>query len=292
MTDRRRLNPPPGGTSAPIFTRHSTSKPSRTRDPSSPRQIFLRTGLVPSASGSAYYELAPTAASPSFATTSSNLKLTVTVHGPRPLPRQTPYSSTMLLNTHVKFAPFATKVRRGYVRDAVERDLGAHLETALRGVILAERFPKSACDVVVTVLEGEDEEDGRGGVGGVGVMGVLAGCITAASAALVDAGIDCVDLVAGGVAGLAKGEMVVDPCSSEHEGLDAAVVVGYLQSRDEITELWVKGNVGKNPEALVDKAVETAQLSRVVLAAALRESVEQKLQDASEEANGASKEPV
>lgn len=198
----------------------------------------------------------------------------------------------MLLNTHVKFAPFATKVRRGYVRDAVERDLGAHLETALRGVILAERFPKSACDVVVTVLEGEDEEEGRGGVGGVGVMGVLAGCITAASAALVDAGIDCVDLVAGGVAGLAKGELVVDPCSSEHEGLEAAVVLGYLQSRDEITELWVKGNVGKNPEALVDKAVEAGQLSRVVLAAALREAVEQKLQDGPEEANSASKEPV
>ncbi|PNS18674.1 hypothetical protein CAC42_5213 [Sphaceloma murrayae] len=291
MTDRRRLNPPPGGTSAPVFFSVAAPKPKRTRPTSSPRKIFLRTGLVPSASGSAYYETAPSDPPTSFSSPSSSLKLTVTVHGPRPLPRQTPYSSTMILNTHVKFAPFATKVRRGHIRDAAERDLGAHLETALRGVILAERFPKSACDVVVTVLEGEDEGQATTGIGGVGHMGVLAGCITAASAALVDAGIDCIDLVAGGVAAMVDGETVVDPCAADHERVQAAAVVGYLQSRDEVTELWMKGNMGSSPENLVDKAVEAAQLSRIVLAATLREAVAQKLQDASQEANGASQGP-
>ncbi|KAF2226749.1 3' exoribonuclease family, domain 1-domain-containing protein [Elsinoe ampelina] len=286
MTDRRRLNPPAGGTSAPLFAKSPDPTPSRTRPPSQPRRIFLQTGLVPSASGSAYYETSPSASSDSFSSATSSLKLTVTVHGPRPLPRQTPYSPTLLLNTHVKFAPFATRVRRGYVRDAVERDLGAHLETALRGVILAERFPKSACDVVVTILEGEEQGEGKTGVGGVGLMSVLAGAITASSAALVDAGIDCVDLVSGGVAGRVKGELVVDPVQGEHEGVEAVGVVGYLQSRDEVTELWVKGDVGADPTALVDKAVEAAQMSRVVLAATLRNAVERKLKESAQEANG------
>ncbi|KAG8628090.1 hypothetical protein KVT40_003963 [Elsinoe batatas] len=286
MTDRRRLNPPAGGTSAPLFAKLTEPTPSRARPSSQPRRIFLQTGLVPSASGSAYYETSPSASGDSFSSATSSLKLTVTVHGPRPLPRQTPYSPTLLLNTHVKFAPFATRVRRGYVRDAVERDLGAHLEMALRGVILAERFPKSACDVVVTILEGEEEGEGKGGVGGVGLMGVLAGAITASSAALVDAGIDCVDLVSGGVAGRVKGDLVVDPVQGEHDGIEAVGVVGYLQSRDEVTELWVKGDVGADPTALVDKAVEAAQMSQIVLAATLREAVERKLKESAQDANG------
>ena len=288
MNDRRRLNPPPGGTAPPIFEASDVLiRPSRTRAANEVRKLFLRTGLVPSASGSAYLELAPTSQDSKLViATSSNVKLTVTVHGPRPLPRNTPFSSTLLLNTHVKFAPFASRIRRGYVRDSVERDLAAHLETALRGVILAERFPKSAVDVIVTVLEGEDDSfwaDGqKGTLGGVGVMTVLAGCITASSAALVDAGIDCVDLVTGGVAAVAETDPILDPTPSEHTELKAACVLGYLQSRDEITELWTKGNIGPDQTALIDRAVEAAQLSRIVLAATLKESAEAKLQGACE----------
>lgn len=157
-----------------------------------------------------------------------------------------------------------------------------HLETALRGVIIGERWPKSGCEVVITVLEGE--EDGWWGdrqrgtkSGGWGMMSVLAGCITVASAALVDAGIDCVDLVSGGVAALTQesaegnGGMVLDPCPSEHE-MRAACVVGYLQSRDEVTEMWMKGDAGAESEALVDQAVKAATMTRSVLAEAVKEA--------------------
>ncbi len=94
------------------------------------------------------------------------------------------------------------------------------LETALRGVIIADRWPKSGVDVIVSVIEGDqdrgsphdqDEE-------AWGMMNVLSNCATVASAALTDAGIDCVDTVAGGVAALVSsggGEdeptIVVDP---------------------------------------------------------------------------------
>jgi len=174
------------------------------------------------------------------------------------------------------------------VRDASERDLGVHLETALRGVVIGERWPKSAADVVITVLEGEEDgwhgigkESEGGRSGGWGSMSVLAGCVTAASAALVDAGIDCVDMVSGGVAALVGGqdggqdEIVVDPTPAEHE-IKAACLVAYLQSRDEITEMWMKGEAGTELEDLIEQAVKSATLSRSVLVDTVKEAASAK----------------
>ncbi|KAI6878827.1 exoribonuclease family protein [Hortaea werneckii] len=299
QADRRRLNPPAGGTAPPIFATPpkptTLSRPKRSRKADEHRKLFLRTGIVPSASGSAYYEIPPQQPQdqqPSESTLvpqRSSLKITCTVHGPRPLPRNAQFSPNLLLSTHVKYAPFATRNRRGYVRDSSERDLGAHLDTALRGVIIGERWPKSGVEVVITVLEGEEDgwwgdEAGRQD-GGWGMMGVLAGCITVASAALVDAGIDCVDVISGGVAAVVQDaeengerQLVLDPCPAEHGKLRAACVVGYLQSRDELTECWIKGDAGVEVESLVDEAVKAASLSRTVLVEAIKESVQMKIQ--------------
>lgn len=294
QADRRRINAPAGGTAPPIFINENIVKqPARSRQPDEHRKIFLRTGIVPSASGSAYFEIPPQGpsqtANGSLVAAASSLKLTCTIHGPRPLPRNAAFSPNLLLTTHIKFAPFATRQRRGYVRDASERDLGAHLETALRGVVIGERWPKSGCEVVITVLEGE--EDGEKG-GGWGMMSVLAGCVTVASAALMDAGIDCVDLVSGGVAAVVRDEkqhlsmgIVLDPSPLEHE-IKAACVVGYLQSWDEITEMWMKGDAGGDAEALVDAAVKAATMTRTVLVEAVKEAVELKIGQSAELVNG------
>jgi len=311
QADRRRINGPPAGTVPPIFAASKKVKieqPSRHRRPDEHRKIFLQTGVVPSASGSAYYEIPPHLPPNNaiLVPAQSSLKITCTVHGPRPLPRNAAFSPNLLLTTHVKFAPFATRHRRGYVRDAAERDLGVHLETALRGVLIGERWPKSGVEIVVTVLEGEEDGwwgrgRGDGGGSGWGMMGVLAGCVSVASAALVDAGIDCVDLVSGGVAALVRedeggdgrgrdgeaAQMVLDPAPSEHD-VKAACVVAYLQSRDEITELWMKGDAGVQTETLIDEAVKAANLTRSVLAEAVKESVEIKMSKAleTEKVNG------
>jgi exosome complex component MTR3 len=307
---RRRLNAPAGGTTPPVFATPTEStpnpihRPKRTRKADEPRKIFLRTGVVPSASGSAYYEIPPSPPQQPtdlLVPSTSSLKITCSVHGPRPLPRNAAFSPNLLLTAHVNFAPFATRNRRAYVRDSSERDLGAHLETALRGVVIGERWPKSGVEVVVTVLEGEedgwwgDATTGTGGGGsGWGMMNVLAGCMTVASAALVDAGIDCVDLVSGGVAALAgrdgSKEVVLDPCPAEHENLQAGCVVGYLQSRDEVTEVWMKGDVGSEAERLVDEAVKAASLTRMVLVEAVKEAVQAKLPKLDELGGGAEKE--
>ncbi|TID25858.1 exoribonuclease family protein [Venturia nashicola] len=312
ISDRRRINGPSGGTAPPIFASTlvapeslQSQRPVRTRKQDELRKIFLKTGITPSASGSAYLELetpppkkkSKTSPTSNFLPPSSSLKISCSVHGPRPLARSAAYNSSLALTTHIKFAPFATRHRRGYVRDSTERDLGAHLETALRGVIIGERWPKSGVDVIITILEGEEDRwwgdelsggsTGVGGIGGWGMMSVLAGCITVSSAALVDAGIDCVDMISGGVAAIVgnpteskskdgEGNTILDPCPAEHVQVVAACVVGYLAQRDEITELWLKGGTGSSSAELVDKAVEAAVATRSVLVQAVEETAKRK----------------
>lgn len=284
-------------------------------------RTVLKTGLTPSASGSAYYEVETSRNSHphglSLQRSSSTIKLACTVHGPKPLPRSAPFTPHALLSTHVKFAPFAARERRGYLRDSSERDLSAHLETILGGAIIGDRWPKSGIEIVITILEGDQEatcneasaaattKSGR--FGDLGMMNILAGCINVASAAIADAGIDAVDLVAGGVSaivdpshqegylgrhhtmrreedGLGGATIVRDPSPIEHEGLLAACVVGYLSERDKLTGLWLThGFLDSRSgapisallhESLVDEAAASASEARLVLEAALKDSLE------------------
>jgi len=181
------------------------------------------------------------------------------------------------------------------LRDSSERDLGVHLETALRGVIIGDRWPKSGVEVIITILEGEEDQwwgDDRGRgqatAGEWGMMSVLSGCITVASAAIADAGIDCVDVASGGVAAVVREQgkstaLVLDPVPSEHQEILAAAIVAYLPARDEITDLWVKGDIGNQVvqsssyEELADNAVQAALGSHRVLVAALKETADMKL---------------
>ncbi|KAF2396552.1 hypothetical protein EJ06DRAFT_499774 [Trichodelitschia bisporula] len=307
MADRRRINGP-AGTAPPSYAINTSDleklRPSRNRRPEELRKIFLKTGVTPPASGSAYLELqSPTYDLPvkSVLPPASALKISCAVHGPKPLPRSAPYNPQLVLSTHVKFAPFATRHRRGYIRDSTERDLGAHLENALRGIVIGKRWPKSGVDVIITILEGEEDRwwgdevsggtTGLGVVGGWGMMNVLAGCITVASAALVDAGIDCVDLVCGGVAAILPSPdskdnqtqqsiTVLDPSPPEHPEIQAACVVGYSASRDEITELWLKGDSGAATEQLIDSAVAAAVATRAVMVEAMSETALSKFPEA------------
>ncbi|KAK0388730.1 hypothetical protein NLU13_4973 [Sarocladium strictum] len=279
MADRRRVNGPSGATVPPVYDEEVPSL-SRHREPNGIRAVYLKTGVTPSASGSAYLEIEAQDVS-----RISGMKLTCTVHGPRSLPRSAPFSPHMVLSTHVKYAPFATKHRRGYLRDASERDLSTHLETALRGAIIADRWPKSGVDVVVTIIEGEQARQTAVAEGSEewDMMNVLGGCVTVAAAAIADAGIDCVDTISGGVAALvsdgsdAEPRVVLDPVPSEHEKILAACCVAYLPTRDEITNLWLKGSVPSSNSglhsALISKAVHASRGVNYAVSQSLNEAV-------------------
>ncbi|PNP83678.1 hypothetical protein FNYG_03241 [Fusarium nygamai] len=280
MADRRRINGPGGITVAPVYEADEFAASTRTRAPNGIRSQYLQTGVTPSASGSAYLEIESQQDS-----SSKGMKLSCTVHGPRSLPRSAPFSPHMVLSTHVKYAPFATRQRRGYLRDSTERDLSTHLEAALRGALIADRWPKSGVDVVVTIIEGDQARQVAVEQGSEewDMMNVLSGCITVAAAALADAGIDCVDTVSGGVAALVSGvdndepTMVLDPVPSEHSQILAACCVAYLPSRDEITNLWLKGSLPSSDASLhrdlVARAVHASKGANLAVAASLKESV-------------------
>ncbi|KAK0627706.1 3' exoribonuclease family, domain 1-domain-containing protein [Immersiella caudata] len=286
MADRRRINGPAGATIPPIFDdgvdkKTASQKPTRSRPANAVRHTFLKTGVTPSASGSAYLEV-EVPGKPGV----SGLKLSCTVHGPRSLPRSSPFAPHIILTTHVKFAPFATKQRRGYLRDPTERDLGSHLETALRGAIIADRWPKSGVDIIVSIIEGDQDRETSKEQGDESwdMMNALSGCITVASAALADAGIDCVDTVAGGVAALVREEanngvakIVIDPVPSEHVKIEAACCVAYLPTRDEITNLWFKGDMPDDNMntymELVQQGIQASKFANRVLVQSISETV-------------------
>ncbi|KAF5979993.1 3' exoribonuclease [Fusarium coicis] len=263
MADKRRINGPGGITVAPVYEADEFAVSTRTRAPNGIRSQYLQTGVTPSASGSAYLEIESQQDSSSKA----------------------PFSPHMVLFTHVKYAPFATRQRRSYLRDSTERDLSTHLEAALRGALIADRWPKSGVDVVVTIIEGDQARQVAVEQGSEewDMMNVLSGCITVAAAALADAGIDCVDTVSGGVAALVSGMdndeplMVLDPVPSEHSQILAACCVAYLPSRDEITNLWLKGSLPSSDASLhrdlVARAIHASKGANLAVAASLKESV-------------------
>ncbi|KAI1466662.1 3' exoribonuclease family, domain 1-domain-containing protein [Daldinia caldariorum] len=282
MADRRRINGPVGQTIPPIYDAPREKIIAKRPGDNVVRKIFLKTGVTPSASGSAYLEIEdPFATRPS----GTSLKLTCTVHGPRALPRSAPFSPHIILSTHVKYAPFATRQRRSYLRDSSERDLGVHLETALRGAIIADRWPKSGVDIIVTIIEGDQNRDSPDYDRDEGwdMMNVLSGCITVASAAIADAGIDCVDTVAGGVAALAAQDeksqpsIVLDPDVASYHKIFAACCVAYLPTRDEVTNVWFKGQLPGADAMLYNKLVERSLVAcrnaNRVLIQALNETV-------------------
>ncbi|KAF4507023.1 hypothetical protein G6O67_005700 [Ophiocordyceps sinensis] len=270
MADRRRVHGPGGSSCIPSYDDDKDDLASRDRESETVRAVYLKTGVTPSASGSAYLEIEPARRS-GF----GGLKLTCTVHGPRSLPRSAPFSPHMVLSTHVKYAPFATAQSKCYVRDGSERDLNVHLETALHGALIADRWPKSGVDVLVTIIEGEmaSRAPADSGLEAVNTMNILSACINVAAAAIADAGIDCVDTISGGVAALVvdqfsdnKAVVVMDPVPSDHDTILAACCVAYLPARDEITNLWLKARLPSRDnnarERLVGWAVQASKAAR------------------------------
>ena len=141
-------------------------------------------------------------------------------------------------------------------------------------------------DIIISIIEADQDRETTKfqGDGSWDMMNALSGCITVASAALADAGIDCVDTVAGGVAALVRDagadsspRIVVDPISSEHEKILAACCVAYLPDRDEVTNLWFKGDLPASDmelyTQLVERGIQASRSANRVLVECLHETV-------------------
>jgi len=182
------------------------------------RQIFMKTGVISQASGSAYMEM-------------HNTKVICGVYGPRQSTKgQQEFSDVGKLVCDFKYATFScNNQRRGFAPDVEERENSMLMLQALEGAVRLDRFPKSAVEVFVLVIQ----NDG----------GALSAAITCASLALADAGIEMYDLVTACTACAIVHKVVLDPSAEEEKSQQAALLLARMPSLNEVTQILMVGEV-------------------------------------------------
>ncbi|WFD32326.1 3'-5'-exoribonuclease [Malassezia sp. CBS 17886] len=157
------------------IVRTTPSTRESTRGAMEPRPLYVQTGIVVNASGSALLE-------------SGHTKLVCAVHGPRQV-RGRQYAGNAELNVFFQMAPHSDVDRHKPGKDTELAGPAAHVRQALLPAVRLDLLPKSSIDVHVTVLDQDTS-----------LLGCAALAVTAASAALAEAGIELYGLVTGATA--------------------------------------------------------------------------------------------
>ncbi|CAG8627212.1 9654_t:CDS:2 [Ambispora leptoticha] len=234
--DRRRI-PGPETSVSPIIGRSEGAKEIPVLDKDDKRHdgrkaedirpIFLKTGLITQANGSAYIELCET-------------KIACAIYGPRQT-KLPAFSGKGNLNCDFKFASFSCAKRRSNHRDPQEKEFSQLLYEALAPSLRLDLLPKSTIDVYVSVIQND------------GTASCLAAAITCASMALTDAGIEMVDQVAACAASYINDEIFIDGDFFEEQRESGSIILSYMPSLNEITHIIQSGEVDV---AVTSQAVE------------------------------------
>ncbi|KAG5638365.1 hypothetical protein H0H81_000376 [Sphagnurus paluster] len=222
--DRRRINGPEES-HPPIFgaeelvhgSRWKAGQPRDSRKPEDIRRIFLKSGLIDQANGSAYIETERT-------------KIACAIYGPRQS-KNTSFNEKGKLNVEVKFTPFSCDRRRAPMRDAEDRSIAVAIHQALISSVRLELLPKSTIDVFLTVIEAD------------GIEGCIASGIVAASTALADGGIEMIGLVVSCAASVVGSETWLDPTEAETQSSEGTVILSCIPALGTITSLWQSGQM-------------------------------------------------
>lgn len=182
------------------------------------RSVFLRSGVVSPARGSAYIEMQRT-------------KVTCAVYGPRESTRQQEFSQKGKLTCEFKFAPFSCCQRRQFIQDSEEKEFSSFIVQALEPAICLEKFPKAQVDIFISVIE----NDGN----------ALSAGILCASIALGQAGIEMYGLVSS-CSLVQKGvTSIMDPTFEESTSseVDGKVTLAFLPTMNVISGLLQEGEL-------------------------------------------------
>ncbi|MEM0073149.1 MAG: exosome complex exonuclease Rrp41 [Thermoplasmatales archaeon] len=217
------------------------------------RPIRIEAGILNRADGSAYIEW-------------GGNKILVAVYGPREaFPKHTQNPSKAVINARYNMAAFSVDERKrpGPDRRAVE--ISKIVGEALEYAIFTEQFPRTSIDVYIEVLQAD---------AGTRIAG-----LTAASVALVDAGIPMKDMVVGCAAGKIEGHVVLDLNKEEDNYGEADLPVAIIPRTQEMVLLQMDGHMTKDElkEALEmskKAALYISNLQREALLAKYREEKE------------------
>lgn len=195
------------------------------RKPQDVRPMFLKTGVVSQAKGSAYIEMGYT-------------KVVCSVYGPREIARRRDFTFKGQINCEFRFAQYSCPIRRQPLNDGEALHFSQLLEEALAPAVCLHKFPKSTVDVFVLVLQ----NDG----------GALACAMTTAALALADAGIDMYDVVIGCSLRRDGSACLIDPTNDEEEALvddkkaDISfghMTLGFMPALQQVTALVQDGDL-------------------------------------------------
>lgn len=197
------------------------------------RKLKAKAGVIPNADGSAFFSMGKTSAY-------------VAVYGPKNIPKFFSDPSKGTLKCYYEMMPFSgagNRVKPGLTRRSVE--LGVVIERALLPVLDLKKFPNTAVEIYIYMLETD--------------AGSRCVAINAASIALADAGIPMYDMVAALALGKVDDKLLVDINYDEeaYEGADVAdMPLAIIPTTEEITLLQMDGPLN-NEEilALIKKAI-------------------------------------
>ena len=175
------------------------------------RPIRIEVGVLNRADGSAYIEW-------------GGNKVLVAVYGPREaFPKHTQNPSRAIINARYNMAAFSVDERKRPGPDRRAIEISKVISEALEVAVFTEQFPRTSIDVYIEVLQAD---------AGTRIAG-----LTAASVALVDAGIPMKDMVVGCAAGKIDGKVVLDLNKEEDNFGQADLPMAIIPRTDEIVLL-------------------------------------------------------
>jgi len=179
------------------------------------RKVTIKAGVLKNASGSAYIEF-------------GGNKILAGVFGPRDVhPKHMSNPDTGILRVRYHMEPFSVGERKKPAPSRREIEISKVITEALRPAVMLEKFPRTALDVYLEVLQADG--------------GTRCAALDAASVAIADAGIPMRDLVCACAAGKAADTIILDVNNEEDQAGQADMPIGYMPSLGKITLLQLDG---------------------------------------------------
>lgn len=182
------------------------------------RPLKMKVGVLKRADGSCYLEWGQN-------------KIIAAVYGPREcLPKHMADPYRAVIRYYYRMATFSVSEHKNPKPGRREIEISKVSGEALERAVLTEKFPGSAIDVFVEVLDSN--------------AGTRIAALTAASLALADAGIPMRDVVAGITVGKAGGKLMVDVSKAEEDAPDAVdMAISFLPRTQEVSLLQMDGQL-------------------------------------------------
>ena len=225
------------------------------RTPNELREIRMQVGIIPEADGSALVEW-------------GGNKVICGVYGPRPcIPRHETNPNKAVIKCRYMMSPFCSLEehgRSGPNRRSIE--LSKVIREVFENLILAEKFPATQINIYIDVLQANG--------------GTRTTSITAASLALINAGIPMKDIVSAVAVGKADGQLLLDLNKAEDNFGQSDMPIALSRKKKDILLIQMDGLLTKDEiKTAIDMAKDASEKVNEKQAEALKQFYELGEQD-------------